>query len=460
MRQYSAIGADLGVFVSGLVSPAWITADHDGNIYVSDPGSELIRKFSPSGEELMTITPSFIPGGLRVTKDGTIYVADYPGAGVYRFSATGADLGLFGSTRLLGRVNDFLAFDADGRVYLTTFDAGTIRQLGTTGLDLGDFVVGFGGVEGLAFDSNGNLYASSYSGNKIRKYAPSGEDLGTFASTHLDQPYGLAFDRAGTLYVANYGGPSIHRFSSSGADLGAFVTTGLVFPRDLVFVESCARMLTFSSSQYPQCFRGMRRSSGINAGLDLGGTGHSAVNFTGPADSTGDTWITLYDTTPGDVSTTDTFGSVTLTADVLTHKVDGKKGVGLLALYNEGKKGLTLTLYNEGNTDTLVLGKINQGGKIATLATISLGGKVREDAWYRMSMDLIVTDTSISVTGKVFKHSEPTDPDGNIGNQIGRTLAYEGPRPPALDITGQVGIIGSASGVKVQSSVTNFTVGN
>ena len=36
VRHYSASGADLGIFASGLASPSWITADSNANIYVSE----------------------------------------------------------------------------------------------------------------------------------------------------------------------------------------------------------------------------------------------------------------------------------------------------------------------------------------------------------------------------------------------------------------------------------------
>ena len=134
-------------------------------------------------------------------------------------------------------------------------------------------------------------------------------------------------------------------------------------------------------------FRDVRRPNGINIGPDLGGTGQQALNFTGNAGAAGDTWITVYDPAPSPPSVT--FGSVSLSADVLIHTFNNKKGAGLLALYNEApsKKGLALTLYSAGNTDTLVLATVDQAGKLVTLKTVSLGAAIAENVWYRVSMD-------------------------------------------------------------------------
>ena len=47
----------------------------------------------------------------------------------------------------------------------------------------------------------------------------------------------------------------------------------------------CTFQLNFSDSQYPTCFTDVRRGSDINGdnAPDLGGTGHTALNFTGGA---------------------------------------------------------------------------------------------------------------------------------------------------------------------------------
>ena len=129
-------------------------------------------------------------------------------------------------------------------------------------------------------------------------------------------------------------------------------------------------------------FRDVRRTADIAPGSDLGGTGHTAMNFTGTAAGSGDTWITAYDTTPADDTVKDLFGNVSLTADVLIHTYNNKKGAGLLALFNEeaGKKGLALVIYDSGNSDALTLGTVNKAtGVFTALKTVSLGGAILEN---------------------------------------------------------------------------------
>jgi len=209
-------------------------------------------------------------------------------------------------------------------------------------------------------------------------------------------------------------------------------------------------------------FRDVRRPNDINIGLDLGGTGHQALNFTGNAGAAGDAWITVYDPAPTPPSTT--FGRVTLSADVLIHTFNNKKGAGLLALYNEApsKKGLALTLYSAGNTDTLVLATVDQAGKLVTLKAVSLGAAIVENVWYRVGMAVSVDAGLVSVVGTVVKHEVPADPDSALTTQVGPSLTFSAALGAGalagVDATGEVGILAAAVSAANSSSVTNILI--
>jgi hypothetical protein len=229
----------------------------------------------------------------------------------------------------------------------------------------------------------------------------------------------------------------------------------------LSFVAMCLWALCASQVDASALtFRGVLRPGDIIVGADVGGTGHSAVNFTGQAGPAGDTWIAVFDSDPFDATATDIFSGGSLSTDVLINRFNNKKGAGLLALYNEAplKNGLALIVYDSASTDTLVLATVDQDGKLVILKTMALpGGPIAENAWYRLTMDVFVTGgTTVEVTGKVFKHLTATNPDSAVGAQIGNTLTFSGPLPAGVDPTGQVGIIASAIGAVVDSSVANF----
>jgi hypothetical protein len=185
------------------------------------------------------------------------------------------------------------------------------------------------------------------------------------------------------------------------------------------------------------------------------------MNFTGTAGAGGDTWITVYDATPADDTVINTFGNVILSADVVIHPFNNKKGAGLLALFNElvGRKGLVLVVYDNGNTDTLVLGTVEKStGQFTVLAIVPLGSGLAENAWYRLTMSVVVSGGDVTVTGTAFRHTIATDPNSPVDGQVGGTLSFSGPLPAGVSATGEVGMVASAISAVVDSSVTNFVI--
>jgi hypothetical protein len=218
----------------------------------------------------------------------------------------------------------------------------------------------------------------------------------------------------------------------------------------------------FSGDTYSTRFRGLLRGNEITAGQDLGSGELTSLNVKGSSGSTPTTWLTVYDATPASPAAGPTFGAQTLCADVLIVPFDNTKGPGVVALLNEGEgnKGLALIIHDAGNTDNLLLATVDgdpaQKGKLTTLATVSLQGGISGKNWYRLIMT--VDPESPTVTGRVFQHSMPTDPNSALGAQVGKTLTYNPSALPAgVTCSGESGILGSAISAVLNVSVTNFT---
>src|SRR5262245_28494395 len=224
----------------------------------------------------------------------------------------------------------------------------------------------------------------------------------------------------------------------------------------------CSALLNFSDSQYTACFTDVRRGSDINDdnALDLGGTGHTALNFTGGAGPAGDTWLTKFTPNGGTLICGDL---VTVEADVLIHTYNNTKGAGLAALLNfaPGDKGLALILYDQGNSDALQLATIDPAtGQLTKLKSVSLGAGIAENAWYHVLLNAFdVGGGDVRVFGQVSRHLTPTDPNSPIGAPVGPTLEFQGSRSAlGLEFSGETGIVASAFSTNVNSSVTNWQV--
>jgi len=150
-----------------------------------------------------------------------------------------------------------------------------------------------------------------------------------------------------------------------------------------------------------------------------------------------------------------------LCADVLVERFNNVKGAGLVALLNEGpgKKGLALLLYDAGNNDNLVLATVDadpaKKGQLTNLQVASLHGGITEKAWYRLIMT--VDPATPAITGRVFAHSVPADPDSDLAGLIGALEYNPVILPPGVTSPGANGLIGTAINAVVNASVTNFT---
>src|SRR5262245_40077706 len=222
--------------------------------------------------------------------------------------------------------------------------------------------------------------------------------------------------------------------------------------------------LNFSDSQYTACFTDVRRGADINddGAPDLGGTGHTALNFTGGAGPAGDTWLTKL-TPNGATLICDAAagpGVMVLQADVLIHTFNNTKGAGVVALLDSapGGKGLAVILYDQGNSDALQLATIDPAtGKLTKLTSVSLGGGIAENAWYNLNTMVIASGDQLSVGAQVFRHVTPTDPNSPPDGQVGPQLLFQGGlNALGLEASGEVGIAASAFSTNVNSSVTNF----
>ncbi len=187
-------------------------------------------------------------------------------------------------------------------------------------------------------------------------------------------------------------------------------------------------------------------NGGSPARAVLGGD-DTALNFTGQRTSGGASFLTVYDTTPGDNSQSNLFsanGGLQISTDILfapgNHAVSG----GLVALYGGGQNGLALLASNGGgnNPDQERLSLVfQQNGAPTTLQSTSLGaggtqflgdtngsvatGSLSGDHWYRLVMQVSTVGDAFTVNGFFYNHTNAWDPNSALGTMIG-SVTYSG----------------------------------
>jgi len=256
---------------------------------------------------------------------------------------------------------------------------------------------------------------------------------------------------AGAAFVP----PVMASFSLDGpsiAEVEAGIVANQCFPNQTL----TPLFFDFSGNDYTDNFRDILRGGDINAGFDLATLTRPSLNFTGSAGSAGSTWLTVLNG-----ETFVDLCQICVSAEVLSHPFNNNKGAGVVALFNEGtgQKGLALLLMNAGNTDVLQLVTVDPAGKLSLLKSVALGSGIHEDVWYHLTLEVTGLATpTVTVTGKVFQHSVPSNPNSPLGAQVGTTLSLAGLLPTGVSHFGEVGLVGRAVSASIATSLTNFTV--
>jgi len=185
---------------------------------------------------------------------------------------------------------------------------------------------------------------------------------------------------------------------------------------------------------------------------------YTALNFTGNSPSAGESYLSIYDETPGDILPTNLFDAsagLTISADVLFAHPSHSVSAGVVAMYNEGQDALALLAHQGGgnNPDHARLDLIFQSAAQGTqLASINLPGLTSfvNGEWYRITMDLTVSGDTWNMTGTIQDHLVPSNPNSGLVAIPITTLLHSGSLSSpgnSLDLSnpGEIGVMAQAN---------------
>jgi len=198
---------------------ALVTAS--GSILVANYFGGSIYEYSSTGQSMGLFSkPGLVRANfMALDSQGNLYVTDFMSGVVRKISSTGADEGNIITN--IGGVNG-ITFDSHGNIYVAVASGAfnKVLEYSGSGAFLGTFVAsGLNSPYGLTFGPDGNLYVADLGNNTIHEFSPTGTDLGIFASTGLDDPRSLVFNA------------SVPEPSSALLLMVASITLFMIYPR-------------------------------------------------------------------------------------------------------------------------------------------------------------------------------------------------------------------------------------
>jgi sugar lactone lactonase YvrE len=229
-------------------SPAAVALDGSQNLFIADPGTNMIRRLNTNGIETVVAGTGFpgysgdggpatlaalnSPKGLAVDPLGNIYIADTSNNRIrkvatngiittYAGGGKGQSLGDGGAaTNAVLSAPSGLALSYSGDLFIADCTNSRIRRVDTNGIIwtvAGNGANGYSGDGGagilaklnhpqhVALDAFGDLLIADRDNISIRKLDPNGFITTVVGGpTNLGLPYGVALDAPGNLYVADY----------------------------------------------------------------------------------------------------------------------------------------------------------------------------------------------------------------------------------------------------------------
>ena len=204
--------------------PHGLRVDREGNIWTTDNGNHVLRKFSSDGKLLATLglegkaaagTDGFrAPDDLVFDSHGNLYVADSGNGRIVKLAADGSFLAQWGSKgKAAGQfaTAHALAIDSRDRIYVADRGNQRVQVFDAEGKHLADYR-GFGNPFGLLALGE-ELLVSDGDVHRLFLLDKEGQVAAAWGDPQtLKLPHLMAADSHGLLYVAEVAGKRVQKF--------------------------------------------------------------------------------------------------------------------------------------------------------------------------------------------------------------------------------------------------------
>lgn len=213
--------------------PSAITIGPDGNLWVSIALAGVVRKYTPSGQLLLTLgAPGTEPGqfrfplGVAIAPNGDVFVADFDRDRVLRFSGSGDFLSEFRpSVSGSDGHPSFILYHPTRQLLYITDNSLSVLYHTTEGESWGGRRLPYPdsyGLRGIVFTPSEEILVAAHVGGHVVTLSSAYQNPLQSTWYAGGSPNQIALDGSGRLWVTDFNGLMVRTFSSTGTPLFSF----------------------------------------------------------------------------------------------------------------------------------------------------------------------------------------------------------------------------------------------
>ena len=197
---------------NGFNQPYGLAVDAAGDVFIGEPGANVVEKLTPGGVQTSVGAFSGHPYGLAVDGAGDLFVADLNNNRIDKITPSGVQTAVpaSGLTQPIA-----VAVDGAGNLFISDRNNNRVVKLTPSGVQTTLPTVGLNQPYGLAVDSADDVFIADYNNNRVVEVTPGGVQTAV-PTTGLTQPYGVAVDAADDVFIASYANDRVIEVTPAG----------------------------------------------------------------------------------------------------------------------------------------------------------------------------------------------------------------------------------------------------
>ena len=199
---------------TGLSQPYGVAVDAAGDVFIGEPGANLVYKVTPGGVQTGVGTITGHPYGLAVDGAGDVYIAELNNNRVVKVTPAGVQTTVpaTGLTQPIA-----VAVDGSGDVFISDRNNNRVVEITPSGVQTTVPATGLNQPYGIALDAADDVFIADYNNNRVVEVTPGGVQT-TVPTNGLTQPYGVTVDAAGDVFIASYSNGDVVEVTPGGVE--------------------------------------------------------------------------------------------------------------------------------------------------------------------------------------------------------------------------------------------------